>query len=69
MAKKAGRKPDYRLKVLDKSTEQRGEVGAAWLNPNDDSITIVLNPCVMITSNPNQVLTLFSNDRLKGNEE
>lgn len=46
MAKK-GRKPDYRLKVFDKNTEESGEVGVGWLNDNG-SISIRLNSCVVL---------------------
>ncbi|MDE2096165.1 MAG: hypothetical protein KGL39_02895 [Patescibacteria group bacterium] len=50
--------PTHRLKVLDKTTNQKGEAGAGWLNP-DGSITIQLNPCVFITPDRSKVLTLF----------
>lgn len=53
-------KPTHKLKVLDKSTEQKGEVGAGWEN-EDGSITIQLNPCVILTPDKSKVLTLFPN--------
>ena len=64
------RKPDYRLKVLNKITEQKGEVGAGWAN-EDGSISIVLNPCITILGNDSLVLTLFpcNTERSKESEE
>lgn len=60
--KPKGRSPDYKVAVLDKSTEKRGNVGAAWDN-NDGSISIVLNSCVVLDgNNVNLVITLFPND-------
>ena len=34
------RLPDYKLKALDKTNNETGEVGAAWLNKKDGSISI-----------------------------
>lgn len=62
MAKKQSnsgvRQPDYDLAVLNRETEQKGRVGAAWLNP-DGSISIRLNPMVVLDSRPELVITLF----------
>lgn len=55
------RLPDYKLKVFNKTTGQRGEVGAGWKN-EDGSITINLNPCVVLTPDSNIAITLFVND-------
>lgn len=56
------RKPDYRIKVLNKRTDAKGEVGAGWVNP-DGSMTIVLNPCVTLSGNNAHILiTAFKND-------
>jgi len=52
------RKPDYVLKVLNKETDRKGEVGAAWKN-NNGSISVRLNPCVILTSDAAHVYTLF----------
>ena len=57
------RKPDYRLKVLNKDTEERGEIGAGWKN-DDGSISIVLNPCINLQASKNIVLTLFPPNKL-----
>lgn len=54
----AQRQPDYELSMLDKATEQRGRVGAAWKN-KDGRISIVLNPCVVLHSSGNMILNLF----------
>lgn len=59
---KAGRKPDYRLGFLNKDNDERGTVGAGWLNA-DGSITIKLNVCVVLNANEaNMNLCLFKND-------
>ena len=50
--------PQYRLLALNKKTEQRGKVGAGWRN-EDGSISIRVNPWVVIDSNPDVILTLF----------
>jgi hypothetical protein len=62
------RKPDYRLKFLRKDTDYRGELGAAWKNP-DGSIRIVLNTCVYLRQNEREVLTLFPADSEHGKSE
>jgi hypothetical protein len=53
-----GRKPDCRLKFLNKTTEEKGEVGALWVNP-DGSLTLVLNPMVVLKQDINLVYTIF----------
>jgi len=54
----AKRKPDYRLKAMNKATDAKAEVGAAWSNP-DGSISVVLNPFVKLEADPDLVLTMF----------
>lgn len=54
----AKRKPDYRLKAMNKATDAKAEVGAAWSN-TDGSISIVLNPFVRLDYNTDLVLTMF----------
>lgn len=52
-------KPTHRLRVLDKETNQKGTAGAGWLN-KDGSISIVLDPCVVLSGDrKNIVITLF----------
>lgn len=53
----AGRKPDYEVSALHKVTEERGNIGGAWIN-EDDTISIKLNPFLTITSK-DLVITLF----------
>ncbi len=52
------KKPDYRLRFLNKNTERRGTVAAGWKNP-DGSISIVLNDKVMLYQDKDEVLALF----------
>lgn len=65
--RKKGRRPDWNLSALDKVTEKRGDIGAAWTNP-DGSIAIRLNMNVVIDSRTQDlVITLFKCDgRAKG---
>lgn len=60
---KSGRKPDYQLKILNKSNDKRGIIGAAWKN-EDGSISIQINPCIILDGNQldDFVITLFKND-------
>ncbi len=51
-------KPTHRLKVLNKRTNTKSELGAGWLNDNG-SITLVLNECVVIQHNSELVYTIF----------
>lgn len=69
------RKPDYWVKALDKGVDTKkytAKVGAAWDNP-DGSISIDLNPFVVLTASPNLVLTLFPctkfTTRVQGDEQ
>lgn len=59
------RKPDYKLKVLNKKTEDRAEVGAGWAN-EDGSISSTINICAVITRDPDEVITLFPVDNFRG---
>lgn len=58
------RRPDYKLGFLNKATDEKGNVGAAWLN-EDSTITIVLNTQVQITGSADVILTLFPNKKPK----
>lgn len=60
----ASRSPDYNVHAMDKRTDEKARVGAAWSNA-DGSVSIRLNPFVVLTSTSNLVLTLFVNDRKK----
>jgi len=52
------RKPDFRFKFFNKKTEESGHIGAAWFNENG-SISLVLEPKVMLVQRRDEVLTLF----------
>jgi len=57
------RKPDYRLKALNKVTgEKSRNVGAAWVN-KDGSISIDIEPFVVLQGGNALVLTLFPEDK------
>lgn len=58
------RKPDYRLKALNKDTDERNTIGAAWLNA-DGSINISLEAFIVLQASPHLVLTLFTIDDTK----
>ena len=53
------RMPEYRLKILNKSTDKRNnDAGAGWVN-KDGSISVILNPGIILTDNSDYVYTLF----------
>ena len=54
----AGRKPDYRVGAMNKGTEERTTIGAAWWNA-DKTISIKLNSFVVLTAGPDLVITMF----------
>lgn len=54
------RKPDYRVAALNKATNVKGNVGAAWIN-QDGSIAIKLDPFIVLEDSTNLLLTLFPN--------
>lgn len=56
------RKPDYWLKAMDKDTNEKGKIGAAWIN-RDGSISIDIDAFTVLQSKPSLVLTLFKIDR------
>lgn len=58
--KPTSRKPEYKLKAMNKFNDEKAEVGAAWLN-EDGSISVVLNPFVVLKRKKSLVLTLFPN--------
>lgn len=56
-----GRKPDYRVAAMLKSTDQKSQVGAAWIN-EDGSIAVVLNEFTVLPPGGKDLLiTLFPN--------
>jgi hypothetical protein len=56
--KNLGRKPDYRLSAMNKDTDEKGRVGAAWKN-EDGTISVVLDPFITLTSSKDLILNLF----------
>ena len=56
--KRPGRPPDYNLGCLNRHTEERGTVGAAWKN-TDGSIRVIINPFVVLPCPGDCMLTLF----------
>lgn len=59
MAKKL---PDYQMTFLNKKTEEKGAIGAGWDNA-DGSITLKLNPLVVLAASPDVTIRLWPNDR------
>ena len=59
MGRKTGRTPDYDLSALSNSSDLRGKVGAAWIN-DDGSISIKLNPFVVLNAGEDLQLRLFA---------
>lgn len=53
-------KPDYDLSVKRRSREDKASTraGAAWIN-DDGSISVVINPCVVLTDNKDYIIRLF----------
>ena len=62
------RSPDFNLKALNKATEEKGRVGAAWMN-EDGSVSIVLDAFVNLAASPDLVLTLFPYSKSLTSEE
>lgn len=59
-----GRKPDYRVGVKTRQSASKsgqGTIGAAW-KEDDGTISIVLNPCVVLRFEDDVVIRLFPND-------
>jgi hypothetical protein len=53
-----GRRPDYTIACLNKETDEKGDLGAAWSN-EDGRITLVFNPFVVVPVGSQYVITLF----------
>lgn len=54
----SGRKPEYRIGALNKVTEERGRIGAGWVNP-DGSISLVFDPFTTVPVGRDYVITMF----------
>ena len=58
-----GKKPTYRLSIKKREPEKgQGVIGAGWLD-EDGTISIVLNPCVVLTSESNVTIKLFPSNK------
>lgn len=58
------RSPDYILKVKSKTTGESHKAGAAWINEGG-STTIRLEPCTVLDSSPDILITLFKKESSK----
>lgn len=56
------RKPDYWVKAMNKATNEKRKIGAAWANP-DKSISIDVDAFTVLHAHPDLVITLFPIDR------
>lgn len=60
------RTPEYTLAVIAPATnpaakqDTKGKVGAGWVEP-DGSVSIKLNPCVVLSERDGLVIRLFPN--------
>lgn len=54
----ADNQPTHDLCVKEREGDGRGKIGAAWLWA-DGSVTIKLNPCVILQSTDNVTIKLF----------
>lgn len=50
--------PHWDVSYLNKTTERKGRIGAAW-NNDDGTISVVLNPLVVIDAKEDILITLF----------
>jgi hypothetical protein len=56
------RKPDYWVKAMNKATNEKRKIGAAWTN-QDKSISIDLDAFTVLQAHPHLVITMFPIDR------
>jgi hypothetical protein len=54
------RKPDYRVAAMNKITDDKNNIGAAWTN-KDGSITIILDSFIYLEGGKALLITLFPN--------
>lgn len=50
--------PDYEIRALNKETQEKANIGAAWKKP-DGSITLVFNPFVTVPTGKKFAITAF----------
>lgn len=58
---KLQRKPDFILKAMDKLTNEKSRIGAAW-KEDDGSIAIILDRFISISGAEKLTIRLFPND-------
>jgi len=56
------RSPDYNVTALDKDSDERARIGAAWNNP-DGSISIRLNHFITLRSTSSLLIALWPVDK------
>jgi hypothetical protein len=56
-----GRPPDFRLRAFNKQTEKGHNVGAGWMS-EDGTVTIVLDPFVVLRTKKDYSFHLFPAD-------
>lgn len=54
-----GRKPDFWVKAMNKATNEKRKIGGAWMNVDDGSVSIAIDPFTVISASPDLVITLF----------
>ena len=52
------RKPDYKVSALNKRTECKGPIGAAWIN-DDKTISVILDEFISLSQDGHLLITLF----------
>lgn len=55
------RRPNYRVAAMDKDTDMKANVGAAWINA-DRTISVVLEGFVVLQGGKQLLITLFPMD-------
>ena len=60
--RKKPRKPDFWVKAMNKATNEKRKIGAAWTN-QDGSVSIDMDAFTVLHSSPDLVITLFPIDR------
>lgn len=62
-ARSANRRPDYDIKALNKETQQRMKIGAAWLRDDGSGqIYIKLEPFVVLRGEVDMAITAYPTD-------
>lgn len=62
------RQPDYRLWAIAEDESSKGTCGAGWLN-DDGSVSIKLNPCVVLEQSRGMTIKLYPVDRQPGSRK